>query len=266
LIAVLAVALGLSATGFARADEPKPNLFLVSAGVSAYNRPGLPPLQCAHKDAEDMAALFQAQQGRLFGQVQVNLKTNAQATAGDILAQMRRAQAQATAGSYTIVYLAGHGGAPAGSEYAYCAYDRNLTWTEIRHALRGTAGTVIVILDTCQAGSVTRDENLIVICGSLAYESGGEDPSPFGNGHFTKMFVRALNGAADLNGDGVVTLKEMSEYVTQRLHAFSNGMQHPQVNVPASASNQLPLVQVPATAPVVPVANVPAQAAVQSGS
>jgi hypothetical protein len=258
VIAAVAVALGFSSTGSAWADGPRPTLNLVSVGISKYTRPGLPPLMVGHKDSQDVARLFEAQQGKLFGQVQVTNLIDHQGTVANILAAVQQAKARATADSYTIIYLAGHGGKANGPEYAYCAYDYNLNWSVLQTALRGTPGKVMVILDTCEAASATAGDGLVVFCGCLAHENGGEDPFPTGNGYFTKVLLRALSGAADANGDGTVTLDEVNAYVSARLNQMTNGMQHSQVYQPVTVQGSLPLTQVTPTSPIVPVTTKPA--------
>jgi uncharacterized caspase-like protein len=54
--------------------------------------------------------------------------------------------------------------------------------------------------------------------------------SELGHGIFTYFLVRGLNGAADLNRDGIVTLQELYEYVEQQVTQKSRavgGNQHP---------------------------------------
>jgi hypothetical protein len=263
VIAAVAVALGFGATGSALADGPRPTLNLVSVGISKYV--DIHPLKNAHKDSQDVARLFEAQQGKLFGQVQVTNLIDQQGTVANILAAVQQAKARATPDSYTIIYLAGHGGKGGHPEYGYCAYDHDLTWTALQAALRGTPGKVMVILDTCQAGSATASDGMVVFCGSLATEDGQEDDSPTGNGHFTKVLLRALNGAADANGDGIVTLDEVNAYVSARLNQISNGTQHSQVYQPVTVQGSLPLTQVVPTSPIVPVTAKPAPFAPAAG-
>lgn len=242
-LCIAALVLALAAGSAAQAQAQQPNLYMVSAGVSQYT--DMQPLKCAHKDALDMAAMFKAQQGKQFGQVQVQTLTDNQATAANIDSAINAAKAQATADSVLIVYLAGHGGkGPNQAEYGYCAFDKNINWSHLQRSLRGVPGKVIVILDTCQAGTVTGDSNILVICGSMAHQSGGEDMDVNGNGWFTKSLIEALRGRADANGDGTITLSEMETYVASRVSQISGGMQNMQMLWPAAQIGGMGLVQV----------------------
>jgi hypothetical protein len=236
----LAMALAANSQVLAQTHQTKPSLFVVSAGISKYAR--MNQLQCAHKDALDVAALFQGQADKLFGRSTVVTHIDAEAKVANIVASLQAVKAQATPDSQVILYLAGHGATD--SEYLYCAYDRDWLWSEIKLALRDMPGKVMVILDTCGAGGAVGARNLTVFCGCLAEESGMEDPTPNGNGHFTKALIEGLNGKADLNGDGIVTLDEVQMYVAHRLHRFSNDTQHAKVVRPEFGLGSISLSQV----------------------
>jgi hypothetical protein len=242
LLSVLfACVLSLASAPAAQAQETKPALYMVSAGISKYTR--MNPLQCAHKDALDMSALFATQKDKLFGDVDITTVIDGQATVRNILSGIAAVQKKATAESYVIVYLAGHGGKALHNEYNYCAFDTDLPWNKIESALRTMPGKVIVILDTCQAAAATGGRNLTVFCGCLETEGGMEDPDPNGNGHFTKTLIAGLKGRADKNGDGLISLEEAETYVATKLSNLSNGQQNSKVLRPEFAVTGLPLFQ-----------------------
>jgi uncharacterized caspase-like protein len=55
-----------------------------------------------------------------------------------------------------------------------------------------------------------------------------EGPAP-GHGIFTHFFLEALGGAADLDGDGAVTVREVHLYLQRTVHERSGGAQTPQL-------------------------------------
>ena len=66
-----------------------------------------------------------------------------------------------------------------------------------------------------------------------------------GHGVFTYYLVQGLQGAADLNKDGIVTLQELYEYVEQQVTQKSRavgGNQHPVMK--GEMEGALPLVKV----------------------
>ena len=77
-----------------RQHTPLLNLSQMLELVARYA--DLNKLKVAHKDAQDMATLFQAQEGKMFGQVKANLLTDAQVTVANLQNAIMQAKAQAT--------------------------------------------------------------------------------------------------------------------------------------------------------------------------
>lgn len=225
--------------GFAQAPASKPQLFMVPVGISTYK---VNPLVSPHKDAQDMAQLFKAQEGKLFSSVQANPLINEQATVANIYNALNWVKARATADSYTIVSLAGHGtNRNATGEFEFMAYDGKVRWSDLRAALKDVRGRVILILDSCHSGALESNGNVIVLSSSLAHQTSGETNQ---NGYFTQSLLEGLNGKADTNNDGTITLAEVYAYVSNRLVVISNGQQLctflPSPNTPGV----LPLAQI----------------------
>ena len=74
----------------------------------------------------------------------------------------------------------------------------------------GTKGSAMrLVFTACEAGEVSRES------------------SKFGHGVFTYYLLESLQGKADANGDGIITLDEMIEYTRSKVRAFSKGQQNP---------------------------------------
>src|SRR5205085_8295600 len=85
--------------------------------------------------------------------------------------------------------------------------------------------------------------NLTVLSSSLSTQVSFERPRS--NGYFTFALLEALSGKADKNGDGVVTMAELSEYVADRVTTISSGKQVPVTMWPTGmAGAQTPVSQV----------------------
>jgi hypothetical protein len=117
-------------------------------------------------------------------------------------------------------------------------FDSALPMEEItEYFLHLEAKNIIMIFDACHAGAADIDEEvstmkwiyrrssgrLVAILASaranqksLEYEVDGRWA-----GVFTEQLVRALKGTADINQDGVVTLKEVADYVTSTVPEVS---------------------------------------------
>jgi hypothetical protein len=129
------------------------------------------------------------------------------------------------------------------------------------------AERVVMFLDTCYSGAaggrtfaakrtratnvddlflerLTRAKGRAIITASRPAEVSIELPD-LGHGIFTYYVVRALQGAADLDRDGVVTLQELYQYVEQEVSRKSRavgGNQHPVMK--GELEGSLPLVTV----------------------
>ena len=128
--------------------------------------------------------------------------------------------------------------------------------------------SVVMLLDTCYSGTVggrtftrqqTRSANLsdqflerltrsrgrVVITASGPNEVALELPA-LGHGIFTYYLLEGLSGKADRNGDGIVTVSELYEYVedqVDRRARAAGGRQRPMMK--GEIEGTLPLAQAP---------------------
>ena len=65
---------------------------------------------------------------------------------------------------------------------------------------------------------------VVTFAACLPHESSLEIPG-LGNGAFTKAIVEALNGNADLNGNGIRTISEIETYASARVEALTTRAQ-----------------------------------------
>jgi uncharacterized caspase-like protein len=129
------------------------------------------------------------------------------------------------------------------------------------------AERVVIFLDACYSGAaggrtfaskktravnvddlflerLTRSKGRAIITASRTTEVSIEMPE-LGHGLFTYYLVRGLQGAADLNRDGIVSLQELYEYVEQQVSQKARavgGNQHPVMK--GELEGVLPLMKV----------------------
>jgi len=147
--------------------------------------------------------------------------------------------------SELLVYYSGHGDGTSlhldGTE---------LQTRELEQLVRGSAATLrILILDSCRSGGLTRvkggritpafplsvDERMpgdgLVFWTASAESESAQESDELGGSFFTHYLVSGLHGAADLDGNGNVTLGEAYQYAYENtLRATSRtlaGAQHP---------------------------------------
>lgn len=145
-----------------------PDLYIVAVGVGAYpNLDKKDQLQLATADATGIAAAFDGEKGKTFGDIhkQVLLDANASpaavASALDGLSSMRP-------DDLAIVFFAGHGIKPSpDADMVFVTGNATLTpaslaansvaWTAVSEKLARAKGRVVVLLDACHAGHIHQD-------------------------------------------------------------------------------------------------------------
>jgi hypothetical protein len=258
LMAVLSAIITVGLTGAAPAAESQSRtLHMISIGETYHKDKGgqkQTPLPCCEKDADDMVAWANSQKGKLFDNVDARRMVDTDAKASDIVTALQGLKGRVKPGDYTIVYMSGHGGCRPQGEFQFCAHDRNVSWGQVRQALRGLPGTTIVIVDACQAGGIRDNDNMIVLSASLAEQNSAAAKDAKANSLYTRFLLEGLRGRADLNGDGRITLTELEAYVSNRLEAHGAAQQSTTLR-PANVPSSLPIARLTANnAPAVQLA------------
>lgn len=251
----------------------KPALWGLSVGVSKYGSTTL-DLKYADNDARSLSSFFRGQQGKLFSEVHFKTLTNSEVTRDSIIENISTHLGQAAPNDMVLIFLAGHGirHKQSGSYY-FLPYDadsnsvlskglRISDFEEAVNILKLNVKKVLVAMDTCHSGameigmrSVGGGEN---IAGSINDASGifilsasksGEEsfehtdfklsPDDSGHGVFTYSMIDGLKGAANYDGDGVITLNELSQFLAKKIPRLTKGKQHPYFRI---VGTELPLV------------------------
>ena len=211
------------------------DLYAVIVGISKYANPKY-DLRYAAKDAQDFFE-FLKERRNLFRRVNVALRLNDRATRASIAEAVRVKLQPARKEDIAIIYLAGHGCVhpKMKDEFYFLPYDmdkRNLFGTALLmndpHLYRGIRSERLLLLaDSCRSGgfleglggseakqasasfSVFGDlQGRFGISASAPDEIAMETPI-FGNGLFTFFILKGLRGAAEANGDGVITVQAL---------------------------------------------------------
>lgn len=206
-------------------------VYLVTVGVADY--PGSDnDLNYPVTNARSIANAYQAQDPNL---VYVRLY-NSEATVENILSTVRRVFSQASKNDIVVLFFSGHG-----SEGGFYAYDGSLSYNDLRKAMaKSKSRYKMIFADTCHAGTLrskkgksrkgdaasARRANVMLFLSSRDDEYSWEGGS-IGQGFFSAFLKRALSGEADVNGDNVVTAKELYDFVHNGVVDFSSGRQHP---------------------------------------
>ena len=283
------VALALLSAGAATAQvAPTGTLYVLAIGVSEFEADPQHTLQLdrgvqfAAKDAQEIAALFQQQQGRLYRQVRSVTLTNANATRSNIERALASLRGVVRPGDGVIVFAAGHGGTGS-SGYQFVPYDFRpgrpetlVPGASFQNVLAQLPGTRMLFLDTCHAGAAAAGltagsqqpfgplaaEGGVVVFASCRGHEAAVEYANLRNGLFTHALKRGLAGEADANHDGIVTLAELDAFVDNLVRAISGNRQQPTMQRPAAIPSGCPLAQAtaPGVAPASPALSLAAPA------
>ena len=215
-------------------------LHAVTVGIDRYGVASL-KLGYARKDAEAMAQLMRGSKG--YDKVAVSELYDANATRDSILGTLRSAATAAAPGDAIIVYLAGHGIAIRGGWYFLSPAVTEVEEDEIIRlsasaeqisaALRESkASRIVLMIDACNSGAVVKDvkgllQNRVytqlgrvtgfAVLAAARQDQAALERGTLGHGVFTSAIMAALTGAADRNGDGRVTARELAAYLARQI-------------------------------------------------
>lgn len=229
------------AAGAFVSGAPQPASYALIVGIERYR--DVPSPTGARADAESFARVVRTTLGVPEANVKVALDDRA--TRSDIEKQLEWMQANVQPGGRVYFYFSGHGApdASAGTPYLlpYDGDPKFLTRTAL--PLAGVLKTlgetkardVLAVVDSCFSGAGGRsvlpdgarplvrvkEASVAPRLALLTASSGAEisGPAPDGNGGlFTRYVNEGLGrGQADINGDGQISLQELSEWVRPRV-------------------------------------------------
>jgi hypothetical protein len=231
------------------------DLYAFLVGVSKYKDPRIPPLRVAEKDALDFAKFLETQR-ELFKNVRVTVLTNEQATKSALekylLYDLRKVGKRDT----IVLFFSGHGAIDPKrpGEFFFLTHEADpdflgissVNMTGLSFLKELDCPRVVLIADACHAGGFSRTGTKLavvpvkkfmsdfsssagrVIMTSSRPEEYSLEKQNMGNGLFTHFFLEGLKGAADSDGNGVVSVNEAYQYAYERTKTESEGVQHPQ--------------------------------------
>ncbi|SDH23272.1 MULTISPECIES: polysaccharide deacetylase family protein [unclassified Duganella] len=221
------------------------NSYAVVIGINDYQK--WPKLQYAVQDAKAIRETLVGKFG--FDNERVFTLTNGEATRNNILAVFhdKLAEARLKKDDRIFVFFAGHGATrqlssgrnlgyiiPADSDPQQVSVDA-IPMTDLQNIAESlNAKHVFFVMDACYSGlGLTRGggsnaflrDNARRIGRQMLTAGGADqmvaDGGPGGHSVFTWTLLQALNGKADLNGDGLITATELAAYVAPAVSSVS---------------------------------------------
>ena len=227
-----------------RGATEKPDLYVLTAAVNRYRDKSL-WLNYAVPDAQSVAARFQKQKSGLYRNVHISQLNDGDVTKEKLAAEFSRLSEHIRADDVFVFFVSGHGTTYDDGDYYYLPSDFRYTSKDsipnggiskndlLANLSKIKAGKTLVMLDTCNSGAFLSDANkrglsektaidrLTRATGhaTLAASSDTQSAMEGYNGHgvFTYVFLEGIAGAADSDGDGYVTLNELSAFVEREV-------------------------------------------------
>lgn len=221
-------------------------LYVMAVGVGKYQDASIQQLRMPTNDADSIAALFRAEGA------EVLVLKDEEATGDSIRSKMRAFFSKSTKDDNVLFFFSGHG-----VTRGFCGHDINVTrrgclsYSDIKEIFQGIdAYGRMIMADACHSGDLrtkpqpveklqeevapilTATDNsknkqqVMLFLSSRGYEYSYETPI-LPNGYFTFYLCDALKGAADNNKNGLITAKELYDYVSFNVKETSTGLQHP---------------------------------------
>ncbi len=238
-------------------DSAKGELYAVIIGVKTFQDSQIPPLNISDKDAKDFYQFLKDRE-KYFSKAHISLLLNEQATRLNVSKALRQDLRNAGKDDFVIIYLSGHGAADPSlpNEYYFVTYDTqidNLFATAVmmndQHLFKGIdTDRVLLVADACHSGgfspgiqkSIAKEtdrffslfksiQGRVSILSSKPDESSYEEPH-YKNSIFTHYLLKGLRGEANKGSkDGIVTAKQIYDYVYEKTKDLTEGLQHPQL-------------------------------------
>jgi len=245
--------------GTAQDQSPAPmERFALVAGSNAGG-PGRVQLKYADSDARSIAAVL-TELGGVSDSDLILLSNPGLPAFREALLQMRqRVSAAESRGKdcQLVFYYSGH----SDETGLFLGADK-LNYSTLRSDIEQVPGSVrVIILDSCASGALTRAKGGATrpaflfdastdmkghayLTSSSAEESAQESDSLRGS-YFTHYLVSGLRGAADLKGEGIVTLNDVYAFAFKKTLASTEkteyGPQHPAYDISLSGSGDFVL-------------------------
>ena len=241
-----------------------PRGYALIVGVANYkNLPATSQLEYSVRDADAIYSVLISPEGGNFRAENVHRLTGAKATLANLKVELESwLPSVAKEDDRVFVYFAGHGFIQGGRAYL-APYDldpKNIAGTGYpMDTLGSVAGSKIkskwkvLVTDSCHSGAITPDADaaqynrslldlsrpMFSLTASRDRERSFESKD-WGGGHgiFTYYVVKGLEGAADEDGDGIVTADELADYARRNVREATKGMQNPTSDRGAASRSQ----------------------------
>ncbi len=231
-------------------SQPKPSMpgikiWAVIVGVASYNH--MPVLRYTDDDAYRIHSFLKSPEGGALPDDQIRILIDEEATLAHIKSAMEEVFYKAGPNDMVLLYFSGHGLKGSFLPIDFDGYNNKLMHAEVASILeRSPAKYKLCIADACHSGSLlamrsasaqsiltSYYENLAqakagtaLIMSSKSEETSLES-SGLRQGVFTHFLIRGLKGEADNDGNRIVSVEELFNYVYENVRTYTGYRQSP---------------------------------------
>lgn len=220
-----------------KGNVSKPNLYVLAVGVNKYSTKGVSKLNYAVPDVQSIASTFKSTGKNLYGNVNVSMLTDEEATSSSIAGEFSRLSNIVKPDDVFVFYVSGHGTSYNGDYYFIPVnFNGNLSTaiskTFIMNNMQKIAAQKsLLILDTCYSGAIVNESDTTAYQ-RLAYATGqaiiaaSSDAQTAiegyeGHGVFTYTILQGLSGKAGTVDEENISLLDLAAYVSKSLPKLS---------------------------------------------
>jgi hypothetical protein len=229
-------------------QAPRMKVWAVIIGIAAYNH--MPVLRYTDDDAYRIYAFLKSPEGGALDDSQIRILIDEDATKHNIVKAMEKTFGQAGPNDLVFLYFSGHGLKGSFLPFDFDGYNNKLFHTEINHLLdQSPAKYKLCIADACHSGSLLAMRSgekqppiLLSYYESLAKAEAGTalimssksdetslESSGLRQGVFSHFLIRGLKGEADTDGNKIVSVQELFDFVRSNVRNYTASRQSPMI-------------------------------------
>ncbi len=224
--------------------DPTIKIWAVIVGAARYTH--MPALRYTDDDAYQLFAFLKSPEGGALPSEQIRLLIDEDATHRNIIEAMRQTFLRADDNDVVLFYFSGHGLEGAFLPIDFDGFGNRLDHEEIREMLnKSRAKHKLILADACHSGSLLAARAPIHVALQRYYEAfaqstGGTalllsskseeyslEDRGLRSGIFSYFLRRGLEGQADEDGNKIVTIRELFNFVHRSVRQYTGNVQTP---------------------------------------
>lgn len=229
---------------YKKSGDGTTKIYALIVGVAKYKT--MESLNYTDDDAYRVYAFYKGIEGGALPDDQISILIDEAATNSNIKAELAKMAEKVDGDDALVVYMSGHGLTNYFVPSDFDGRNNALAYQELTSMLdQSYAKNKILIMDACHTGSALTARSAFDAplknyyqklnesqAGTVMFSSSRTDEvslesSGLRQGIFSYYLLKGLKGAANLNGDQIVTVEEIYKYVTDQVSKYSGGRQKP---------------------------------------